>query len=154
MKVLHVFPSFAVGGAEVRFAALANRFGARWQHMLVALDGRTDCALRISPDVPFTLVPSPVQKGEGPAGLLRIRTALRQLAPAVLVTSNWGSIEWAAAARTIPGLRHLMGLAEVGWDGLVAGAAVLALCLLWLELLRLALRSSASSRHRPEGFAP
>lgn len=107
MKVLHVFPSFAVGGAEVRFAALANRFGARWQHMLVALDGRTDCALRISPDVPFTLVPSPVQKGEGPAGLLRIRTALRQLAPAVLVTSNWGSIEWAAAARTIPGLRHV-----------------------------------------------
>jgi len=58
------------------------------------------------------------------------------------------------AVLTIPGLRHLMGLAEVGWDGLVAGAAVLALCLLWLELLRLALRSSASSRHRPEGFAP
>ena len=28
MKLLHVFPSFAVGGAEVRFAALANRFGA------------------------------------------------------------------------------------------------------------------------------
>jgi len=54
----------------------------------------------------------------------------------------------------IPGLGRLMGLAAVGWPGLAAGAALLALCLLWLELLRLAVRSSASARRRPEGFAP
>ena len=58
------------------------------------------------------------------------------------------------AVLAIPGLRQLMGLAEVGWAGLAAGAAVLALCLLWLELLRLAFRSSASARRRPGYSVP
>ncbi len=58
------------------------------------------------------------------------------------------------ALLAIPGLGRLMGLAAAGWAGLAAGTALLALCLLWLELLRLAVRSSASARRRPEGFAP
>ena len=31
--------SFAVGGAQVRFAALANHFGAAFRHIVVSLDG-------------------------------------------------------------------------------------------------------------------
>jgi glycosyltransferase involved in cell wall biosynthesis len=106
--IAHVFSSFAVGGAEVRFAALASRFSARWRHAVIALDGRTDCAERIGKDVPLTLLPAPVRKDQGILPRLgAIHGILRRLAPAVLVTSNWGSIEWAMAARTLPGLRHI-----------------------------------------------
>jgi glycosyltransferase involved in cell wall biosynthesis len=105
--VMHVFPTFAIGGAQVRFAALANRYGARWRHAVVSLDGRTDCAARIGSHVPLTLLPAPVEKGEGPLRLWKIRRALVALRPHALVTSNWGSSDWVAVARTIPGLRHI-----------------------------------------------
>ncbi len=105
--LLHVFPTFAIGGAQVRFAALANRFGPRWRHAIVALDGRTDCAERLRPDVPFVVLPAPVAPGDGHARFWRIHAFLRRLRPDVLVTSNWGAIEWAAANLLPPRLRHL-----------------------------------------------
>lgn len=106
--LLHVFPSFAVGGAQVRFASLANRFGDRWQHLVVALDGKEDCVARIGPGVTLEMLPSPTQRGDSvPATLMRIGAMLRQVRPDLLVTSNWGSIEWAMARFALPGLPHL-----------------------------------------------
>jgi glycosyltransferase involved in cell wall biosynthesis len=106
--VLHVFPSFAVGGAQVRFCALANRFGPRWRHAVLSLDGRFDCAERLAPAVPLERVPFPARPGEGGLRhLWRIRALLRRMRPDVLVTSNWGSIEWAIANLAPPRLRHL-----------------------------------------------
>ncbi|MDR7510947.1 MAG: glycosyltransferase [Armatimonadota bacterium] len=105
--LLHVFPTFAIGGAQVRFAALANRFRDRWRHAIVALDGRTDCVERLDPAVPVTLMPSPAAPGEGLARFRRIRAFLRQVSPDLLVTSNWGAIEWAAVNLLPPRIRHL-----------------------------------------------
>jgi glycosyltransferase involved in cell wall biosynthesis len=105
--VVHVFPTFAVGGAQVRFCALANRFGPRWRHVVIAMDGRTDCAERLSPAVPIRLVLAPVPAGLGISRFTEIRRVLRRLHPDVLVTSNWGSIEWAMVARTFPTLHHI-----------------------------------------------
>jgi glycosyltransferase involved in cell wall biosynthesis len=106
--VLSVFPSFAVGGAQVRFCALANRFGPRWRHVIASLDGATGCAERLGPQVPFTLLPRPVPRGLDP---LRAAAAARRMIaairPAALVTSNWGSIEWAIADLLPPRVRHL-----------------------------------------------
>ena len=99
--LLHVFPSFAVGGAQVRFAALANRFGPRWRHAVVALDGDTACAARLAPEAACALLPAPA-RGVAPA--LRMLRALR---PAVLVTSNWGSLDWVIAAHAQPRVAHL-----------------------------------------------
>lgn len=105
--ILHVFPTFAVGGAQVRSCALINRFGGRWRHVVIALDGRQDSFERIAPGIDLRCMPSPVARGEGPARLLRIRAALRQLRPDVLITSNWGSIEWGLANLLPPRIRHL-----------------------------------------------
>lgn len=105
--LLHVFPTFAIGGAQVRFAALANRFGPRWRHVIVALDGSADCAERLGPDVPFVVLPAPVATGDGHARFWRIRRFLRRLRPDVLVTSNWGAIEWAAVNVIPPRIRHI-----------------------------------------------
>jgi glycosyltransferase involved in cell wall biosynthesis len=107
-RVLHVFPSFAVGGAQVRFAALANRYGPLWRHVIVAMDGRTECAERLNADVPFVTLGAPVPRGVGTIATVRaIRGVLRVLAPETLVTSNWGSIEWAMANWLPPRIRHL-----------------------------------------------
>ncbi|OYW09841.1 MAG: hypothetical protein B7Z53_02135 [Rhodospirillales bacterium 12-71-4] len=105
--VMHVFPSFAVGGAQVRFAALANRFRARWRHVVVALDGNAACEERIGPQVPLTLLDPPAGGGGLPGRLWRIQALLRHLKPDALVTGNWGSMDWAIAQRALPGLRHL-----------------------------------------------
>ena len=105
--LLHVFPSFAVGGAQVRFCAIANRFGPRWRHAILALDGCHDCAARLAPEVPVTLLAPPQLAAGLPARLLAIRRALREWRPDALVTSNWGSIEWAMANLLPPHLPHL-----------------------------------------------
>ena len=106
-RILHVFPTFSVGGAQVRTAALMNHFGAAFQHALVALDGRLDCAERLHPGVPFTPITFTTAGNAMPARLLQIRRLLRAWRPDALVTSNWGSIEWAMANLVPPRLHHI-----------------------------------------------
>ena len=38
--LLHVFSTFAVGGPQMRFVALAAAFGPRYRHIVMAMDGR------------------------------------------------------------------------------------------------------------------
>ncbi|HEY1930471.1 MAG TPA: glycosyltransferase [Acetobacteraceae bacterium] len=97
--VLHVFPTFAVGGAQVLFAALANHFGAAFRHIVVSLDGNLACRERLdrSLDVTFPAVEAP--KDSMLANVLRFRRLLRTWRPDVMVTCNWGAIEWAMANR-------------------------------------------------------
>ena len=104
--LLHVFPTFAVGGAQVRFASIANRFGRRWRHAIVALDGVTDCAARLSPELDVSFPAFAARKGDLSGTLRAIRRLLRAQRPDVLVTSNWGAIEW-AIANLLPMARHI-----------------------------------------------
>src|SRR3954468_19974642 len=92
--VLHVFPTFAVGGAQVRFAALANHFGSAFRHIVVALDGNLDCKDRLASglNVSFPVVEAP--KHAMLANAWRFRSLLRRWRPDVLVTGNWGAIEF------------------------------------------------------------
>lgn len=107
-RILHVFPSFSVGGAQVRAAALMNRFGDAFRHAVVSLDGRFDCAERLGPAVRIETIAFPRREGEAlPARLLRIRRAVAAAAPDALVTGNWGSIEWAMANLLPPRVPHL-----------------------------------------------
>ena len=53
--LLHVFPTFAVGGAQMRFAALANHFGPAWRHTVIAMDGNTACRERSSGPNPSSI---------------------------------------------------------------------------------------------------
>lgn len=106
--VMHVFPGFGVGGAQVRFAALANRFGPRWRHVIVSLNGEMACAERLGREVVRELVAVVRRPGDSlPRRLWAIRGMLRRFRPDVLVTGNWGSIEWAMANLAPPRIRHL-----------------------------------------------
>jgi glycosyltransferase involved in cell wall biosynthesis len=95
--LLHAFSSFEFGGAQARFVHLANSLAGRYRHLIVAMDGNTQAADRLNPDVHFDLVPFRTMRGNGLANRGACREALERLRPDMLLTYNWGAIEWVAA---------------------------------------------------------
>ena len=104
--ILHVFSSFAVGGVQARFAAIVNHFGRRWRHSVIAMDGDTSCRERLDPGLDLTFPSIEICKGDTVGNVLRFRRLLRTLRPDLLVTSNWGTIEW-SMANAIPVVRQV-----------------------------------------------
>ncbi|MDX2222401.1 MAG: glycosyltransferase [Rhodospirillaceae bacterium] len=94
-----VFATFAVGGPQRRFAALANHFGARYRHIVTAIDGRYDADALLQPGLDWRRQEFPEARQGLRRSYIAARRVLRELRPDVLVTNNWGSIEWAAANR-------------------------------------------------------
>jgi len=104
--LLHVFPTFATGGAQVRLASVLNHYGPRWRHAIIAMDGVTTCRERLDPALDVTFPKVSLPKGETLGNMRRCRAVLRAMAPHALVTANWGSIEW-AMANVAPLARHV-----------------------------------------------
>ena len=95
-RILHVFSTFKVGGPQVRFAALAGGLGPGFEHVVIAMDGDYAAQAYLPETAPVALAPAPRRKG----ALGRISAYRREIArraPTLLVTYNWGAIEWAAA---------------------------------------------------------
>jgi glycosyltransferase involved in cell wall biosynthesis len=97
LLVLHVFPTFDLGGAQRRFIAVTNHFGHALKHVVVAMDGRYGSAERLDPDLDVICLRIPVQKRGLLSSIRAFRRALVSLKPQILVTHNWGAIEWAIA---------------------------------------------------------
>jgi glycosyltransferase involved in cell wall biosynthesis len=95
--LLHVFPTFAVGGSQVRFAAIANRFGRRFRHVVVALDGRTECRERLAQGLDVDFAAPTLRTRDTLGNAVRFRSFLRSLRPSRLITHNWGSMDCALA---------------------------------------------------------
>jgi L-malate glycosyltransferase len=108
--LLHIFSTFAIGGPQTRFATLANRLGAKYRHTIFALDGDLACAERLDPSLDVKAMAIRLPKGGtlNLANLIRIRHRLAEIRPDVLLTYNWGAIEWVLAERWRPlVLRHI-----------------------------------------------
>jgi glycosyltransferase involved in cell wall biosynthesis len=103
-KLLTVFATFGVGGPQVRFAAIANRFPERYRHLIVAMDGVIAARERLAPELDVAFPSIEIRKGATLANRRTFRAALRDWRPSLLVTCNWGSIEWAMA--NLPPLCH------------------------------------------------
>jgi L-malate glycosyltransferase len=107
--LLHAFASFAIGGAQMRFARLANRFGRAFRHIVVSLDGDIACSARLDPGLDCPVLPMPARKSRG-ISLLNLRQARGVLAasrPDLFLTYNWPAVEWALANRWRPVCPHL-----------------------------------------------
>jgi len=92
--LLHVFPTFAVGGSQMRFAQLVRLHGARYRHTVIALDGKVDMAARLA-GLPVTSHALAFDKRKTFESWRLFGATLRDLKPDVLFTYNWGAIEWA-----------------------------------------------------------
>jgi len=104
--LLHVFPTFATGGAQVRLTSVLNHHGKQWRHAIIAMDGVTTCRERLDPGLDITFPTVTLPKRSTLGNIRRCRAVIRALEPDVLVTSNWGSIEW-AMANLLPLARHI-----------------------------------------------
>ncbi len=101
-----MFPSLAVGGAQMRFVTLANAFGDRYRHTVLALDGDYACTQRLAAELSVCYASTDAPKQATLANVRRFRRRLREIAPDVLITHNWGTIEW-AIANVPPVARHI-----------------------------------------------
>ena len=105
--VLHVFPSFGIGGVPLRMVRIINHLGKRFRHTVIALDNDFDAAAGLSGDLGVKLMPVRATSRSLLRNLAAGAVVMRRLRPDLLLTYNWGAIEWATAARFAPGTRHL-----------------------------------------------
>lgn len=120
MRLVHVFPTFEVGGQQMRAVTLANgmvhaggmaKAGGEVDgglcNLIVSLNGEFACADKFSSDVSWEPVAPEVSGPTGVAGRIHAaRKTIASLKPDLLVTYNWGAIEW-AAANYWPLCRHI-----------------------------------------------
>lgn len=106
-RLLHCFPTFAAGGAQVRALQLFAALRGRHAHAVLALDGVTSARELLEPGVELRVVEPPPRAGTL-ASLRAFRALLARERPALVLTYNWGAIEMALAARSLglPVLHH------------------------------------------------
>ena len=104
--LLHAFPTFAIGGAQVRFTTIANHFGRQFRHVVVAMDGNLAARERLDPGLDVSFPSLSLAKGDTIRTIRQLRAALRAIRPDTLVTSNWGTMEWSMANR-LPRVREV-----------------------------------------------
>ncbi len=95
--LLHVFSTLNVGGPQVRFATIANKLGGGFRHLLFAMDHGYEATKLLAPDALCEIHDIAYRKGRAARSFFTFRRALNTLRPDVLVTYNWGAIEWALA---------------------------------------------------------
>src|SRR5712675_866223 len=105
--LVHVFPTFAIGGSQMRFAQLAAAHGDRYHHTVLALDGKLDIKPRLLRTINIQTIVPQTGKSSGIQTLRKRRRILRDLKPDTLVTYNWGAIDWCLANRFAPISPHI-----------------------------------------------
>lgn len=113
LRFLHVFSTFAMGGPQVRFAQIANHFAHAGspliEHLICAIDGRHDALSKLDANVRHRIVEGPGTSGSLPGTVKAFHRALKRESPDLLLTYNWGAIEWSMA-------NLLAGLPEVHFE--------------------------------------
>jgi len=105
--LLHVFPSFEIGGVQLRAVRIMNHLGRRYRNTVISLDGVTAAAEQIAVSTPAEVRAVAVDKRRPFKSFLDFRRVLADLRPDLLGTYNWGAIEWAAANRLWPICPHI-----------------------------------------------
>ncbi|HXI86192.1 MAG TPA: glycosyltransferase [Parvularculaceae bacterium] len=108
LLLLHVFPSFARGGQQMRLAAISAKGGERFRHRVVSLDGDLSARSAFAPDA-ATFEAFAVRKSKwlSIANLAAFRRLIRESKADILCTYNFGAIEAAIANRFGSEIAHI-----------------------------------------------
>ena len=107
--LLHVFPSFEVGGVQVRTATIINSLKNRYRHTILALNGDYQCRGRIDGRLNVSYVTEPPIAAGLIGPFVFARKTLASMRPDLLLTYNWGTMDWAAVnscVRAVPHIHH------------------------------------------------
>jgi len=96
---VHVFASFGAGGVPIRIANVLNGLKSDHRHTILTLDGADAARERLDQRVDATVFDPRIDKGRAFAALGQIHRQLRALKPDLLLTYNWGAVEWALVNR-------------------------------------------------------
>ena len=96
---MHVFASFGAGGVPIRIANVLNGLEANHRHTILTLDGADAARARLDTRIDATVFDPRIDKDKPIAALGQIHRQLRSLGPDLLLTYNWGAVEWALVNR-------------------------------------------------------
>ncbi|MEM9232905.1 MAG: glycosyltransferase family 4 protein [Pseudomonadota bacterium] len=105
---LHIFPGFGVGGVQRRFAQLYHAL-PEWRHTVVSLSGEFSASSLCGDGARLATRTVNVRRSRGvsPRNATMLADLIRDIAPDLLCTYNWGSMEAVMGNRTGPRLPHL-----------------------------------------------
>ncbi len=90
--LLHVFPNFGVGGAEMTIVLVVNKLGGKFRHSFMAVHGDYSAMERIDSSIDARKVEAPPR-----TDMFRFPLAMRRVAkaaaPDLICTYNWGSTD-------------------------------------------------------------
>jgi glycosyltransferase involved in cell wall biosynthesis len=101
-----VFSTFAIGGPQKRFIQIASASHALFRHQVLATDGRYDAQRLLKPGSDVDFIGAVSRRGSLAVRIARYCAKIRALRPDLLLTNNWGAIEWALAGR-LSGVPHI-----------------------------------------------
>ena len=101
VNILHVFPSFGLGGQQSRFANLAKLLGPQFQHHVLALDGDLSARSLVPENCRVAYQIFDIKKSSlaSMTNVKNFRRICGEISPDLLCTYNWGSIEAVLANR-------------------------------------------------------
>jgi L-malate glycosyltransferase len=86
---------------------ILNDLGREFRHVVITLDSTTEAAAYIGKEVDCSVVSLPIPKSKLVSSLCVCMNELRRRRPDLLVTYNWGAIEWAMANRLLTRFPHI-----------------------------------------------
>ncbi len=121
VSILHIFPSFAIGGQQRRLATLVDALGPQFSHKILALDGDLGGSVLFGGAKPL-LEPLVIEKSAFTTlgNLAKLRRAIAESSADLLCTYNFGSIEAALAnslGARLPHVHHEDGFGPDEADG-------------------------------------
>lgn len=105
--LLHVFASFGYGGVPIRICDVINGLPSGFRHTIVALDGCFEARKRLASHTAVDFRALRLPKYNLLRSLSQVRGLVRDEAPDLLLTYNWGAIEVALANRLLGTCDHL-----------------------------------------------
>ncbi|MBD3317830.1 MAG: glycosyltransferase, partial [Chitinivibrionales bacterium] len=112
-KVLHVFPSFSVGGVETLTCRIINHFGDRYSHAILSANGDYSVGSRIRPGKHVMFLRQELPPRRFIHAVNFYLSLLRRHNPDLLITNNWGSFECVTANALYKKCSHIH--AQHGW---------------------------------------
>src|SRR4051794_29905693 len=88
LSLLHVFPSFGIGGVPLRMCRIINHFGKKFRHTIIALDGNLDAAGQLSSGAEISLMTPTARKNGIVYDTVSAALTIRRVGPDLLITYN------------------------------------------------------------------